>query len=136
MHCWARAFGAYMDSLIFKSQSTAQSFCGFVEMRSDLCSGMRFSKGVHVYLCPQHPILMKWHRKALPLDVFNLPAVRAVVSWKWHRWAKNAVLIEFILYVLWMVSFMVFALTYEVRVFQEGATFDRGRISYLSWFFH
>ncbi|GMH34069.1 hypothetical protein BSKO_01903 [Bryopsis sp. KO-2023] len=60
-----------------------------------------------------HPILKKWQAKACPIEVWGLPAIRAVVSFKWNHWAKHYLLMEFCLYMLWTIVFTVEALTYK-----------------------
>lgn len=61
-----------------------------------------------------HPILKRWEAKACPIEIWGLPAVRAVVSYKWNKWAKNMLLLELLLYMCWVISFMAIPMIYNV----------------------
>lgn len=71
-----------------------------------------------------HPILRRWQAKACPIEVWGLPAIRAVVSFKWNHWAKRYLLMEFFLYALWTIIFMVEALTYKVKQYTSNPTVE------------
>ena len=55
------------------------------------------------------PVLVRWQSKAAPLSAFALPAVQAILNYKWTRWAKKVLMVEFAIYLLWLLSTVVFA---------------------------
>ena len=60
------------------------------------------------------PILLRWQSRACPLTVFALPAVQAVLMYKWEAWAARFLQYEFILYLCWLVSYTVFIILFQV----------------------
>lgn len=62
------------------------------------------------------PILMRYEKKACPLSVFGLPAVQAILDYKWETWASHLLKIEFIIYIGWLASFTIFVILLEVCV--------------------
>lgn len=61
-----------------------------------------------------HPILMRFEKKACPLSVFGLPAVQAVLDYKWEAWAASLLKFEFLLYIGWLLSYTIFVITFQV----------------------
>lgn len=49
-----------------------------------------------------------------PLSVFENPAIQAVVEFKWAAFGKKLVEIEFYLYLLWLISFVVYICLFKV----------------------
>ena len=47
-------------------------------------------------------------------DIFDLPAIRAIIEYKWRNWARWYLIIEFVLYLGWLFSFVVFLMIYIV----------------------
>jgi hypothetical protein len=45
--------------------------------------------------------------------VFALPAVQAVIHYKWTSWARRFLLYELACYCCWLVSFTVFTLAFQ-----------------------
>ena len=62
------------------------------------------------------PILLRWQSRACPLTVFALPAVQAVLMYKWEAWAARFLQYEFILYLCWLVSYTAFIILFQVPV--------------------
>eukprot|EP00210_Caulerpa_lentillifera_P005001 g4775.t1 len=58
------------------------------------------------------PVLVRWQLGAAPLSVFGLPAVQSILSYKWKTWARRYLIIEFILYLLWLLCTVVFAVSF------------------------
>lgn len=59
------------------------------------------------------PILLRYQKRACPLSVFGLPAVQAVLNYKWEAWAARMLMIEFIMYLSWLLSFTVFVIIFQ-----------------------
>ena len=66
-----------------------------------------------------HPVLSKHSTGMLPLSVFSLPALQAVINFKWDQWASLYVLIEFIAYLFWLGFYTIFICLYQVRCWEE-----------------
>lgn len=56
------------------------------------------------------PLLQRHKARGCPLAVFSLPAVQAVIEWKWQAWARRALRVELALYAAWIAAFSVFTL--------------------------
>jgi len=58
--------------------------------------------------------------------VFALPAVQAVIHFKWTTWARRFLLYELCCYCLWLVSYTAFTLLFQqenwTMTFQELLT--------------
>lgn len=61
-----------------------------------------------------HPLIKRWEADACPIEVWGLATVRALVSYKWNHWARKYVAIQFVVYLCWLCSSMVLALTFRV----------------------
>lgn len=61
-------------------------------------------------------VLIRWQKGKTPLSVFGLPAVQAVIHYKWETWARHALLAEFNVFLLWLASFITFAYSFRVRI--------------------
>jgi len=61
------------------------------------------------------PLLQRWESNACPIEVWGLPTVRSLVSYKWNHWAKKYVTYQFFIYLLWVISFLILALRYHVK---------------------
>eukprot|EP00210_Caulerpa_lentillifera_P002104 g2019.t1 len=59
------------------------------------------------------PLLQRWEANALPIEVWGLATVRALVSYKWNHWARKFVTAQFFIYLLWVISFLILALRYH-----------------------
>ena len=62
------------------------------------------------------PLVKKSQIGVTSNDIFDLPAIRAVVEYKWRNWARRYLIIEFVLYLGWLISFCAFLITYIVRL--------------------
>ena len=62
------------------------------------------------------PLVQKSQIGVTSNDIFDLPAIRAVVEYKWRNWARRYLIIEFVLYLGWLISFCAFLITYIVRL--------------------
>lgn len=60
------------------------------------------------------PILLRWQSRACPLTVFALPAVQAVLMYKWEAWAARFLQYEFVLYLCWLISYTAFIILFQV----------------------
>lgn len=54
------------------------------------------------------PLLRRWQAGGCGAATFQLPAVQAVVDWKWH-FCRRLLMAELALFVLWLAAFMTFA---------------------------
>lgn len=59
------------------------------------------------------PLLLRWQSRACPLTVFGLPAVQAVLNYKWNAWAARFLQYEFILYLCWLISYTTFIILFK-----------------------
>jgi hypothetical protein len=48
--------------------------------------------------------------------VFGLPAVQAVINYKWHTWAKKFLLYELACYLAWLAGYTAFTLLFQQEV--------------------
>ncbi|KAL3131635.1 hypothetical protein ABBQ38_007932 [Trebouxia sp. C0009 RCD-2024] len=60
-----------------------------------------------------NPLLKRWQDQACSQMVFGLPAVQSVINFKWDRWARKLLLLEFAFYLVWLLSFQVFMLLFQ-----------------------
>mmetsp|Transcript_6515 Transcript_6515/g.18757 ORF Transcript_6515/g.18757 Transcript_6515/m.18757 type:complete len:521 (-) Transcript_6515:416-1978(-) len=60
-----------------------------------------------------NPILEKHQDGALSAKVFKLPAIEAVIQWKWTTWARRVLLWEFAIYTLWVMGFQAFVIFFQ-----------------------
>ena len=60
------------------------------------------------------PLVRKSQSGAASDQIFDLPAVRAVIEHKWCNWARRFLVIEFGLYLGWVVCYTIFLVTYIV----------------------
>jgi len=70
------------------------------------------------------PLLKNVVEGSNSVDVWDIPAVRAIVEYKWEFWARRYLLIEFVLYMAWLVSFLAFLVLYIQYDLKRG--FARG----------
>lgn len=59
-----------------------------------------------------YPIVRKLEAGKCPPDLFSAPLIRAVVWFKWS-WAKKVTFFEFLIFLLWLLSFSIHSATYE-----------------------
>lgn len=59
------------------------------------------------------PLLRRWQRGGCGQEVFAMPAVHAVIDWKWERYCKRLLLVELGFYLLWLVSFAAFTVLFQ-----------------------
>ena len=55
-------------------------------------------------------------RRALPTKVFKLPAVQAVIDYKWDTWANRLLAWELVAYLVWLLGYQVFIFLFQVSV--------------------
>jgi hypothetical protein len=60
-----------------------------------------------------NPLLEKWQDGAVATQVFGLPAVQAVIQFKWDKWARRVLIKEFIFYLIWLIAFQVFIIAFQ-----------------------
>jgi len=63
-----------------------------------------------------YPLIERWENNNSDMDVWGLPTVRALVSYKWNHWAKKYVAIQFVIYLLWVASFMIMVRSFPVSL--------------------
>lgn len=68
------------------------------------------------------PVLVRWQSKAAPLSVFALPAVQTILYYKWSKWAKNILMVEFTIYMLWLLSTIIFVFALIVTKSSQGSS--------------
>ncbi|GMH33344.1 hypothetical protein BSKO_01178 [Bryopsis sp. KO-2023] len=83
------------------------------------------------------PITLKWESGGCPQNIFSAPALQAVVSYKWHQWAKKVLWLELLLFIGWLFSFLAFGRLYSPDDLSEWwwetvKTGDRGRLSVIT----
>lgn len=71
------------------------------------------------------PLLKNVDEGPNSVDIWDIPAVRAIVEYKWHSWARKYLLIEFALYMAWLISFLGFLVFYIEHDLKQG--FVKGR---------
>ncbi len=54
------------------------------------------------------PVLRRWHAGGAPLEAWGLPAVQAIVDFKWRAFAARVLAAELACYLLWVASFLSF----------------------------
>ncbi|PRW33106.1 transient receptor potential channel [Chlorella sorokiniana] len=59
------------------------------------------------------PLLKRWQAGGLSYTAFALPAVQAVIDWKWNRFCKRLVLWELAFFLLWLFSFFDFTVVFQ-----------------------
>lgn len=59
-----------------------------------------------------HPLLSRYKAKGCSSAVFGLPAVQAVIHFKWSNWVKRALTVELLLYLTWLLAFTAFSVLY------------------------
>ena len=60
-----------------------------------------------------HPLLLRWQAGALSMSIFGLPAVQAVVNYKWEKFARKLLMFELCLFLVWLASFFVFTWLFQ-----------------------
>ncbi|KIY96853.1 hypothetical protein MNEG_11108 [Monoraphidium neglectum] len=59
------------------------------------------------------PLLMRWQAGGCHYSVFGLPAVHAVLQFKWDTFCGRALMAELVFFLTWLVSFSVFMLLWQ-----------------------
>ncbi|PRW39343.1 transient receptor potential channel [Chlorella sorokiniana] len=59
------------------------------------------------------PLLKQWQAGAVGHQAFGIPAVQAVVEFKWRKWARRMLLGELACFCLWAVSFFTFTVLFQ-----------------------
>ena len=62
-----------------------------------------------------YPLVQKSLSGAAAKEVWEFDAVEAVVEYKWRHWARRYLLVEFVLYLGWVLCFSVFLVIYIAR---------------------
>lgn len=60
-----------------------------------------------------HPLLCRWQSGGCSFGVFALPAVHAVIEYKWRNYARRALLAELACFLLWLFSFYAFTWLFQ-----------------------
>jgi hypothetical protein len=59
------------------------------------------------------PLLRRHQAGALPFSVFALPSIQALLQYKWQRFARKVLLVEFLVYATWLACFSAFAILWQ-----------------------
>ena len=59
------------------------------------------------------PLLRRWQAGGCSFTVFSLPAVHAVIDWKWETYCKKLLQIELLFFLLWMAAFYSFTAAFQ-----------------------
>ncbi|GAX81542.1 hypothetical protein CEUSTIGMA_g8970.t1 [Chlamydomonas eustigma] len=59
------------------------------------------------------PLLKRYHAGGCAISVFSLPAIQAVIHFKWNQWAFRFLLYELLAYAVWLSSFVIFSLLFD-----------------------
>lgn len=62
------------------------------------------------------PLLKRYQSGAIGLEPFGLPAVQAVVEWKWRSFARRLLLWELAVFVVWLLAFNGFTALFQDEV--------------------
>eukprot|EP00887_Chlorella_sp_A99_P000504 scaffold17.g504.t1 len=62
------------------------------------------------------PLLRRWQAGGVSLAVFGLPAVQAVVDYKWERMGRKLMLGELAFFLAWLLSFSAFTVIFQDEV--------------------
>jgi len=60
-----------------------------------------------------HPLVRRWQAGGCTDSVFAFPAVQAVIDWKWDRFARELLLLEFAFFAAWLISFYSFTASFQ-----------------------
>ena len=66
------------------------------------------------------PLLRRWQSGACSYSVFALPAVQAVIDWKWEKFCKKLLLGELACFFIWLIAFYTFTAYFQ----DEDPTFS------------
>jgi hypothetical protein len=66
------------------------------------------------------PLLKRYQAGACSMAVFALPAVQAVIHFKWTSWARRFLLYELAAYVVWLAAFTGFTLAFQGEDWRMG----------------
>ena len=59
------------------------------------------------------PLLRRWQAGGVGLATFGLPAIQAVVDFKWHKFARRFMLIELAIFLVWLAAFNYFTMLFQ-----------------------
>ncbi|KAL4438682.1 hypothetical protein ABPG77_006286 [Micractinium sp. CCAP 211/92] len=59
------------------------------------------------------PLLKRWQAGGLSYAAFALPAVQAVIDWKWSRFCRRLLLWELAFFLVWLFSFFAFTILFQ-----------------------
>ncbi|GMH44243.1 hypothetical protein BSKO_12177 [Bryopsis sp. KO-2023] len=110
---WASYWTDHLDKIRLNSSKSAAE-AGWNEIITVEAHVMRIKRGAG----PPgtgilQPVLVRWQHGKTPISVFGLPAVHAIINYKWERWAKKALLAEFILFLCWLGSYLTFLMSFR-----------------------
>lgn len=63
-----------------------------------------------------HPLIQKVKSGGMSLEIFKMPVLQVLVSYSWHTYAKHILIIEFVVLILWVVTFIIFDLALIVNL--------------------
>jgi hypothetical protein len=66
------------------------------------------------------PLVRRWQAGGCSSAVFALPAVSAVISYKWDTWARRFLMYELAAYCAWLAAFTSFSLMLQVGAAASG----------------
>lgn len=59
------------------------------------------------------PLLRRWQAGGCTYSVFALPAVQAVIDWKWEKFCKKLLLAELACFLVWLAAFYTFTAVFQ-----------------------
>ncbi|KAL6769108.1 TRP11C [Auxenochlorella protothecoides x Auxenochlorella symbiontica] len=60
-----------------------------------------------------HPLLRRLQAKRLSYSVFDLPAVKAIITYKWTMYARTRLMIQLGLFICWLLCFYGFIVAFQ-----------------------
>lgn len=106
---WRRKMHVFLDPAHVSKK--AKGWTGKVEVEAHVLTIRNAAAADDAGL--MNPLLKRWQDQACSQMVFGLPAVQSVINFKWDRWAKKLLLLEFAFYLVWLLAFQVFMLLFQ-----------------------
>lgn len=70
---------------------------------------------IHALVVPSQPLLKRWQAGGADFSAFALPAIQALIDWKWTRFCKRLLLSELAFFLVWLFSFFSFCILFQVK---------------------
>ncbi|DBA98675.1 hypothetical protein WJX77_002585 [Trebouxia sp. C0004] len=106
---WRRKMQVFLDPA--HASKKAKGWTGKIEVEAHVVTIRNAAAADDAGLL--NPLLKRWQDQACSQMVFGLPAVQSVINFKWDRWARKLLLLEFAFYMVWLLAFQVFMLLFQ-----------------------